>query len=181
MNILDNHLLVYTADNVLRYYIIKIVSPTKIRLSLQQQLSLVNMIQTPEYVSSISWFPPPSVRITAGVLKSCPILFLRNGELSMIRPVGGGEDESIGGGEYEHVKLAEQIEFFWLSARNEERMADLYNSLWAFNGTGVKIWTNLIISDEIMSSRFQWKSPKSHEHAIYMDLNFYPLSMLIVC
>ncbi len=140
MNILDNHLLVYTADNVMRYYIIKVISPTKVRLSLQQQLSLVNMIKHPRYVSSISWFPPPSAKITSGVLKSCPILFLRNGELSMIRPVVGDED-GTGGGEYEHVKLSEGVEFFWLSARNEERMADLYNSLWAFNGTGVKVRT----------------------------------------
>jgi hypothetical protein len=140
MNILDNNLLVYTADNVMRYYIIKVVSPTKVKLSLQQQLSLVNMIKQPRYVSSISWFPQPSARITAGLLKSCPILFLRNGELSMIRPVKVDNEDGTGGGEYEHIKLSEGIEFFWLSARNEERMADLYNSLWAFNGTGVKVW-----------------------------------------
>lgn len=145
MNILDNHLLVYTADNILRYYLIKMLSPSRVKLNLLQQLSLVNMILLPQYVSSICWFPPPSAKITSSVLISCPILFLRNGELSMIRPVV--EDDSSaerageggGPGEYEHVKLSDNIEFFWLSCRNEERIADLYNSLWAFNGTGVKV------------------------------------------
>jgi hypothetical protein len=63
--------------------------------------------------------------------------------MSMIRPIQvAGDEDGTNGGEYEHVKLSENIEFFWMSCRNEERMADLYNSLWAFNGTGVKVCLN---------------------------------------
>ncbi|KAJ3395056.1 hypothetical protein HDU92_006256, partial [Lobulomyces angularis] len=142
MNILANNILVYTADNVLRYYVIKF-QDQKMKLLLQQQLSLTNMVTLPQYVNSVCWFPPPSPKINSKVLKKSPILFLRNGILSLII-----EKEK---GEWEHIILSDRIEFFWLS-NNEERISDLYNSLWAFDGFGVKIWTNLIVSDEVLNS-----------------------------
>lgn len=110
---------------------IKPLGQDKIKVLLQQQLSLVNMVLHPQYVHCVAWFPPPAVKITSQILKKSPIIFLRNGELSMIKPLNEGE--------YEHAKLSSLVEFFWLS-RNEERIADLYNSLWAFNGTGVKVF-----------------------------------------
>lgn len=130
MNMLDGHLLAYTADNVLRYYSLQMLGPSKLRLHLQQQLSLINMIIYPEHVCSIAWFPPPTSKLTIDSLKKSPILFLRNGELSLLMERGEGE--------WEHVILSNRVEFFWVS-KYQERISDLYNSLWAFTGNGAKV------------------------------------------
>lgn len=73
--------------------------------------------------------------------------------------------------------LATRVEFFWVS-KSDERISYLWNSLWAFDGSGVKVWTNLLVEDgEDGSKKTSWKNSDTFKESIYMDLNFYPLTV----
>ncbi|KAI8855102.1 RIC1-domain-containing protein [Chytridium lagenaria] len=154
MSSLEENLLIFSADNVLRYFSVsKIANGQRLKLELHQQILLDGVVTNPFSVHSVAWNPDSSLTLAPDVLKKSPILLLKSGELSELRELADGG--------WEHIGLAEKIEYFWLS--NDDHMK---NSLWAVDGSGIKIWLNV---DETFTD-------KGAEEFVQIPLDFYPLS-----
>ncbi|KAJ3195724.1 hypothetical protein HK101_011236 [Irineochytrium annulatum] len=121
MTSLGGNLLIFTGDNVLRFF--------SFHLSAHASYSSVE------------------------VLKKAPIVILKCGELSELRELTDGG--------WEHLGLSDKIEFFWIS-RNATQLA---TSLWAMDGSGVKLWINF------EKDRTDYKP----EEYIRMNTDFYVL------
>ncbi|KAI9000222.1 RIC1-domain-containing protein [Gaertneriomyces semiglobifer] len=161
MNNLDSHLLICTADNVMRYYVI--VSESRgVSLTLQQQISLEGVIRNPSLVQTVSWVPPVGP-MTPETIKSTPIAVLICGELNVLRESDGA---------WEMITLSDRIEYFWAS-RQPDRIGSLLTSLWAYDGLGFKIWPNMNANDDIYSA------PDALVESLRIDTDFYPLTVLM--
>ncbi|KAI8805518.1 RIC1-domain-containing protein [Cladochytrium replicatum] len=168
MDCLDQNVLVYSGDNVMRYYrIVPVQGGTRLRLHLHLQVSLQGVVHHPLYVQSIAWYPPPvSSELTVEDMKKAPVIILKNGELSLLRELS---DEG-----WEHVILMDKIEYFWIS-RYGERCGDLFNSLWAFDGVGAKVWTNLILNPDTLT---RWRPEETYVESLRIDLDCTPLTIM---
>jgi len=99
MSLLDNSLLVYTADNTLYHFLI-LPSKETIRLHLCGSISFVGIVQVPSRVRALSWLIPPAqkgelrdlTKLTeelgdpADDLIVATIIFLVDGKLVLLRP-----------------------------------------------------------------------------------------------
>ncbi|KAJ3103496.1 hypothetical protein HDU97_010079 [Phlyctochytrium planicorne] len=152
MSSIGSNLLIFSADNVLRYFsIVKMANGQRLRLELHQQILLDGVVTNPFAVHSVAWnchISDPSV----DSLKKAPILLLKSGELSELRELADGG--------WEHIGLSEKVEYFWLS--HDEQMK---NSLWAVDGHGIKIWLN--VDENFLEN--------GAEDFIQIPLDFYPL------
>ncbi|KAJ3300440.1 hypothetical protein HK104_000498 [Borealophlyctis nickersoniae] len=187
INNLDNHLLIHGADNVLLYYTIIHTAANRIKLVLQQQISLEGVVAHPSFIQSIGWYCPPEDP-SVDVIKRTPIVLLKNGELNLLREMPDGAWELIG--------LSEKIEFFWVS-RTHDRIGDLANSLWAFDGQGAKVcwmtpplnplqnpslslknkvWANLALPT---GSSTRWLPEETLAESLRIDFDFYPLTIMM--
>ena len=159
MDILDSNLLILLHDFTLVHYNIKLIND-KIVLDTISTISISRHISS---CSSICWYPPPTESITIETIQKSPLIILeKTGELKLL------ENDSI-------KTISKNISFFWMS-RPTERISDLYNSLWAFNPTGVEIFTNLIVNNQVLNSRFQWRVNPTGEN-IFIPLSFNPSSI----
>ncbi|KAI8806108.1 RIC1-domain-containing protein [Cladochytrium replicatum] len=168
MDCLDQNVLVYSGDNVMRYYrIVPVQGGARLRLHLHLQVSLQGVVHHPLYVQSIAWYPPPVIsEPTVEDMKKAPVIILKNGELSLLRELS---DEG-----WEHVILMDKIEYFWIS-RYGERCGDLFNSLWAFDGVGAKVWTNVILNPDTLT---RWRPEETYVESLRIDLDCTPLTIM---
>ncbi|KNC98616.1 uncharacterized protein SPPG_09360 [Spizellomyces punctatus DAOM BR117] len=165
MNCLDANLLIYAADNVMRFYSITTESE-RVRLALQQQISLEGVIMNPSSVQSISWYSPAGEGTVEDIIHA-PVVILSCGELSILRELWDGGWEMIG--------LSDKIEFFWVS-RHQDRVGDLVNSLWAYDASGFKIWVNLNLTSDETSALV----PKENlTESLQLHVDFYPLTIMM--
>ncbi|TPX31029.1 hypothetical protein SmJEL517_g05541 [Synchytrium microbalum] len=164
---LDSHILIYSADSVLRHYSIVTGSVGRPSFHLHQQINFVDIISNPWSVQSVAWIPPFR-EATLETIKTSPILILKSGELSVLKESPKHD--------WEHMVLANHIEHFFVS-KPLERAAGMHHSLWAFDGAGVKIWANIITDDTMLPEA--WPPTKNWNEDIRMELDFYPLTVMM--
>lgn len=185
----EDSVLVYTHDNVLYHFTFVAMGGT-VRLAQVGQIAFHGIIRSPARVRGLSWILPeqqltegdPSQDVTVA-----SVLFLVDGKLVMLRPSMSGDGHL----KYDMRVIAQNVEFH-ASMRDEPfsrsvqypqlesqpvavAEANLINSLWAFDGNGLRIWPK--IQDILLAVSSGQSRPLPS--AVYISTDFYPLSMLL--
>ncbi|KAK1232383.1 WD40 repeat protein [Marasmius sp. AFHP31] len=168
-SLVDNSLLVYTADNTLHHYLIVPTAET-IKLHLCGSISFEGVIAAPSAVRMLSWMVP-TVQKQLGDpvddLTVATVLMVVGGQLVLLRPRKSADQEV----RYDMQIFAEHIEFCWIHLRG---IRALENSLWGFDGKTMRVWLNALTMDQ----------PSTGDHvsvkeSVAIPLEFYPLSVLM--
>ncbi|KAJ3881237.1 ribosome control protein 1 [Lentinula edodes] len=93
------------------------------------------------------------------------------GQLVLLRPRKSAKQEV----KYDMQIFAERIEFCWIHLRG---IAALENSLWAFDGRGIRVWLNAL-AIEAPATQDQNENAESVKESVNIPLEFYPLSVLM--
>ncbi|EMD41642.1 hypothetical protein CERSUDRAFT_128592 [Gelatoporia subvermispora B] len=175
MSLVDNSLLVYTADNTLHHYLIVPTTDT-IKLHLCGSISFDGIIAVPGAVRALSWMIPSAQKQLGDPvddLAVATVLMIVGGKLVLLRPRKSGSQEV----KYDMQILAERIEFCWIHLRG---IGTLENSLWGYDGQGIRLWLNALTiettspTDEVSTCRVE-----DVKESVNIPLDFYPLSVLM--
>ncbi|KAG9314607.1 RIC1-domain-containing protein [Chiua virens] len=171
LSLVDNSLLVYTADNMLSHYLI-IPTTDSIKLHLCGSITFSGIIAVPSAVRVLSWMIP-NVQKHLGDpvddLAVATVLMMVGGQLVLLRPRKCGSQEV----KYDMQIFADRIEFCWIHLRG---IGTLENSLWGYDGKGIRVWLNALA---IESSSSPNETPRSVKESVNIPLDFYPLSVLM--
>ncbi|WVR09306.1 hypothetical protein IAU60_006371 [Kwoniella sp. DSM 27419] len=173
MTLLDNSLLVYTADNTLYHFLI-LPTQTSIKLHLCGSISFRGIVQVPSRVRGMSWMIPlaqKNLGDPADDLIVATIIFLVDGKLVLLRPRRARDDEV----RYDMQVLADRIEAYWTHLHG---VGTLENSLWGYDGLNMRIWLDALT---IEATRVDSTSDlyENVEESVKLRLDFYPLSILM--
>ncbi|KAK1921027.1 RIC1-domain-containing protein [Papiliotrema laurentii] len=173
MSLLDNSLLVYTADNTLYHFLI-VASGQSVKLNACGSISFAGIVQVPSRVRALSWLVPRAQKELgdpADDLIVATIIFLVDGKLVLLRPRRAGNDEV----RYDLQILADRIESYWTHLRG---VGTLENSLWGFDGKGMRIWLDALTIEatQLDTAKDAYETVKE---SIYLALDFHPLSILM--
>ncbi|KAF8213519.1 RIC1-domain-containing protein [Mycena galopus ATCC 62051] len=189
LSLVDNSLLVYTADNTLYHYLIVPTSDT-IKLHLCGSITFTGIIAAPSAVRMLSWMIPSSQKRKSSTLPfaldifiPCPaelgdpvddlavatVLMVVGGQLILLRPRKSGDQEV----KYDMQIFADRIEFCWIHLRG---INALENSLWAYDGQGIRVWLNALA---IEAPRSDDEPQDTVKESVNIPLDFYPLSVLM--
>ncbi|WWC90379.1 uncharacterized protein L201_005312 [Kwoniella dendrophila CBS 6074] len=173
MTLLDNSLLVYTADNNLYHFLI-LPTQTSIKLHLCGSISFRGIVQVPNRVRGMSWMIPlaqKNLGDPADDLIVATIIFLVDGKLVLLRPRRAKTDEV----RYDMQILADRIELYWTHLHG---VATLENSLWGYDGQNMRVWLDALT---IEATRVDSTSDSYEEveESVKLRLDFYPLSILM--
>lgn len=185
----EDSVLVYTHDNLLYHFMFVSIGGT-VRLAQVGQIAFHGIVRSPARVRGLSWILPeqqltegdPSQDVTVA-----SVLFLVDGKLVMLRPSMSGDGHL----KYDMRVIAQNVEFH-ASMRDEPfsrsvqysqpenqsaavAEANLINSLWVFDGNGLKVWPE--IQDVLLAVSAGHSRPLPS--AVYIPTDFYPLSMLL--
>ncbi|KAG8950214.1 hypothetical protein FRC04_007848 [Tulasnella sp. 424] len=173
LSLVDNSLLVYTADNTLYHYL---VMPTEdsIRLHLCGSISFDGVVAVPNLVRGMSWMIPAAQKQfgdPADDMVVATILLLVGGKLVLLRPRKAGAHEV----KYDMQILADRIEFCWIHLSG---IGTLENSLWGYDGKGIRVWLDALTIEggAVSQTREIYESVKE---SVFIPLDFYPLSVLM--
>ncbi|KAF8807681.1 RIC1-domain-containing protein [Phlegmacium glaucopus] len=171
LSIVDNSLLVYTADNTLHHYLI-VPTTDSIKLHLCGSITFTGIIAAPKAVRMLSWMIP-GVQKQLGDpvddLAVATVLMVVGGQLILLRPRKSANDEV----KYDIQVFADRIEFCWIHLRG---IGALENSLWAYDGDGMRVWLNALSME---SPQLSDASPENVKESVKISLDFYPLSVLM--
>ncbi|ORX38232.1 RIC1-domain-containing protein [Kockovaella imperatae] len=173
MSLLDNSLLVYTADNTLYHFLI-LPTVDSIRLHLCGSISFAGILEAPTRVRALSWLIPQAQKELgdpADDLIVATIIFLVDGKLVLLRPRRAANDEV----RYDMQVLADRIEAYWTHLHG---IGTLENSLWGYDGKGMRVWLDALTIEatKLDSTKDAYESVKE---SIYIPHEFYPLSILM--
>jgi hypothetical protein len=70
---------------------------------------------------------------------------------------------------YDMQIFADRIEFCWIHLRG---IGALENSLWGYDGQGIRVWLNALAIESPSSSD---EAPQSVKESVNIPLDFYPL------
>ncbi|KAF8973675.1 RIC1-domain-containing protein [Flammula alnicola] len=172
LSIVDNSLLVYTADNTLLHYLI-VPTSDSIKLHLCGSITFNGIISAPGAVRMLSWMIP-SVQKQIGDpvddLAVATVLMVVGGQLILLRPRKSASEEV----KYDIQVLADRIEFCWIHLRG---VGALENSLWAYDAQGMRVWLNALSIESPQSH--DATSAKDVKESVRIPLDFYPLSVLM--
>ena len=93
------------------------------------------------------------------------VLMMIGGKLVLLRPRKSGQQEV----KYDMQILADRIEFCWIHLRG---IGALENSLWGYDGKGIKVWLNALNLEMHVHSREQIESV---QETLNIPLDFYLL------
>jgi len=170
LSLVDNSLLVYTADNMLSHYLI-IPTADTIKLHLCGSITFDGIIASPSAVRALSWMiPNTQKRLGDPVddLAVATVLMVVGGQLVLLRPRTSGTQEV----NYDMQIFAERIEFCWIHLRG---IGALENSLWGYDGQNMRVWLNALAIESSGSA----DEPSSVKESVSIPLDFYPLSVLM--
>ncbi|KAF9519786.1 hypothetical protein BS47DRAFT_1287937 [Hydnum rufescens UP504] len=173
LSLVDNSLLVYTVDNTLFHFLI-LPTEDSVTLHLCGSISFEGIVALPSVVRGMSWMLPPAqkqIGEPANDLTVATILLLLGGRLVLLRPRKVGSHEV----KYDMQILAERIEFCWIHLGG---IGALENSLWGYDGTGVRIWLDAL-TIEAASVNQELDAYHSVQESVNIPLNFYPMSVLM--
>ncbi|EPS99074.1 hypothetical protein FOMPIDRAFT_1125058 [Fomitopsis schrenkii] len=177
LSLVDNSLLIYTADNTLYHYLI---IPTAETIKLHQcgSISFDGVISVPGAVRSLSWMVPNAQKQLGDPvddLAVATVLMIVGGKLVLLRPRRSGDDEV----RYDMQILADRIEFCWIHLRG---IGTLENSLWGYDGQGIRLWLNALNIEAPVESAVAVSPGVPQENvkeSLNIPLEFYPLSVLM--
>ncbi|KAJ3871068.1 RIC1-domain-containing protein, partial [Lentinula edodes] len=89
------------------------------------------------------------------------VLMVVGGQLVLLRPRKSAKQEV----KYDMQIFAERIEFCWIHLRG---IAALENSLWAFDGRGIRVWLNAL-AIEAPATQDQNENPECQGESVLMD------------
>ncbi|KAF9056469.1 RIC1-domain-containing protein [Panaeolus papilionaceus] len=171
LSIVDNSLLVYTADNNLLHYLV-VPTADSIKLHLCGSITFSGIIHSPNSVRMLSWMIPnvqKQLGDPADDLSVATVLMVVGGQLILLRPRKSASEEV----KYDIHVLANRIEFCWIHLRG---IGALENSLWAYDAQGIRVWLNAL---SIESPQAQSRDLENVQESVKIPLDFYPLSVLM--
>ncbi|KAJ3890952.1 RIC1-domain-containing protein [Lentinula edodes] len=166
LSLVDNSLLVYCADNTLFHFLI-IPTADTIKLHLCGSITFNGVIATPSAVRMLSWMILSAQKQLGDPVNDLAVATL----VLLLRPRKSAKQEV----KYDMQIFAERIEFCWIHLRG---IAALENSLWAFDGRGIRVWLNAL-AIEAAATQDQNENPESVKESVNIPLEFYPLSVLM--
>ncbi|KAL1713253.1 RIC1-domain-containing protein [Schizophyllum commune] len=172
LSLVDNSLLVYTADNTLYHYLIVPTDKT-IKLHLCGSITFNGIIAAPGAVRMLSWLIPTAQKQLGDPvddLSVATVLMVVGGQLVLLRPRKSGDQEV----KYDMQIFADRIEFCWTHLRG---IGALENSLWGYDGTGMRVWLNALAIERPQSQ--DPTAPSDVKESVHIPLDFYPLSVLM--
>ncbi|KAI0706047.1 RIC1-domain-containing protein [Cytidiella melzeri] len=172
LSLVDNSLLVYTADNSLYHYLI-IPTADTIKLHLCGSISFEGVITAPNAVRVLSWMIPNAQKQLGDPtddLSVATVLMIVGGNLVLLKPNKSADQEV----KYDLQLLSDRIEFCWIHLRG---IGALENSLWGYDGQNIRVWLNaLAIESPDPTIEAQ---PDHVKESVSIPLDFYPLSVLM--
>lgn len=185
----EDSLLVYTYENILYHYIFVPSANGSMRLMQMGHIGFHGIVRSPARVRGLSWVLPegqlydgdPSLDVSMA-----SVLFLVDGKLVLFQPSRNEQ----GGIKYDMRIIAQTVEFYvcmkdqpfsFLPAAATETPAapgsvasdeTLQNSLWLFDAGELKLWTDTHEALDAVANG-------TLEPPITIDLDFYPLSILL--
>lgn len=184
----EDSLLVYTYDNLLYHFLFAPVGGS-IKLVQVGHIAFHGIVRSPARVRGLSWILPehqlhdgdPSQDVA-----HASVLFLVDGKLVLLRPSLSEE----GNLKYDMRVIAPNVEYY-ASMRDQPFQSpapqaaspspagaggeNLRNSLWIFDGTELKAWTDTEPVLRAMSA----ESTRELPSAVSIPVDFYPLSILL--
>ncbi|KAF8482108.1 RIC1-domain-containing protein [Russula ochroleuca] len=173
LSLVDNSLLVYTADNTLLHYLVVPTAET-IKLHFAGSISFHGVIANPNAVRALSWMVPAAQKQLgdpADDLAVATVLMMVGGELVLLKPRKSGDQEV----RYDMQILADRIEFCWIHLRG---IGSLENSLWGYDGQSMRVWLNALTIEAPSESVSEPQNGHVRE-SVNVPLDFYPLSVLM--
>ncbi|KDQ54856.1 hypothetical protein JAAARDRAFT_37967 [Jaapia argillacea MUCL 33604] len=173
LSLVDNSLLVYTADNTLSHFLI-MPTATTIKLHLCGSITFDGIIAAPSAVRVLSWLIPSAQKQLGDPvddLAVATVLMMVGGKLVLLRPRKLANQEV----RYDMQILADRIEFCWIHLRG---IGALENSLWGYDGQGIRVWLNALTIEAPKPSNIN-DVPETVKETVYIPLEFYPLSVLM--
>ncbi|KAI0724240.1 RIC1-domain-containing protein [Cerioporus squamosus] len=175
LSLVDNSLLVYTAENTLYHYLI-IPTADSIKLHLCGSITFDGVIAVPNAVRALSWMIPSAQKQLgdpAEDLAVATVLMIVGGKLVLLRPRKSEEGEV----RYDMQILADRIEFCWIHLRG---IGTLENSLWGYDGQGIRVWLNALAIESVAPPTEDGSVVLDHvKESVNIPLDFYPLSVLM--
>ncbi|KAM5532186.1 hypothetical protein V8D89_014142 [Ganoderma adspersum] len=175
LSLVDNSLLVYTADNTLYHYLI-IPTADSIKLHLCGSITFDGVIAVPGAVRALSWMIPSAQKQLGDPvddLAVATVLMIVGGKLVLLRPRKSEEGEV----NYDMQILADRIEFCWIHLRG---IGTLENSLWGYDGQGIRVWLNALAIEAVATPAEDGTTALGHvKESVNIPLDFYPLSVLM--
>ncbi|KAI0768593.1 RIC1-domain-containing protein [Trametes elegans] len=177
LSLVDNSLLVYTADNTLYHYLI-IPTADTIKLYLCGSITFDGVIAVPNAVRALSWMIPSAqkqIGDPADDLAVATVLMIVGGKLVLLRPRKSEEGEV----KYDMQILADRIEFCWIHLRG---IGTLENSLWGYDGQGIRVWLNALAIESAPTATEAEDGNGANgnvKESVNIPLDFYPLSVLM--
>ncbi|KAH7915124.1 RIC1-domain-containing protein [Hygrophoropsis aurantiaca] len=171
LSLVDNSLLVYTADNMLSHYLI-VPTTDSIKLHLCGSITFSGIIASPSAVRVLSWMIPSAQKQLGDPvddLSVATVLMMVGGQLVLLRPRKSGNQEV----NYDMQIFADRIEFCWIHLRG---IGALENSLWGYDGQGIRVWLNALAIESDSSVK---RGPNCVKESVNIPLDFYPLSVLM--
>ncbi|KAF9458722.1 RIC1-domain-containing protein [Collybia nuda] len=169
LSLVDNSLLVYTADNTLYHYLI-VPTPETIKLHLCGSITFTGIIVAPGAVRMLSWMIPSAQKHDLSV---ATVLMVVGGQLILLRPRKSATDQEV---KYDMQIFADRIEFCWTHLRG---IGTLENSLWGYDGQGIRVWLNALAIESPQPSDTYIDVPGNVKESVNIPLDFYPLSVLM--
>ncbi|KAF5377213.1 hypothetical protein D9615_006326 [Tricholomella constricta] len=173
LSLVDNSLLVYTADNTLFHFLIVPTAET-IKLHLCGSITFNGIISAPSAVRMLSWMIPSAQKQLGDPvddLSVATVLMVVGGQLILLRPRKSANQEV----KYDMQIFADRIEFCWIHLRG---IGTLENSLWGYDGQGIRVWLNALAIETRQGDKDDDKSENVKE-SVNIPLDFYPLSVLM--
>ncbi|THU88454.1 RIC1-domain-containing protein [Dendrothele bispora CBS 962.96] len=170
LSLVDNTLLVYSADNTLSHFLI-VPTTDSITLHLCGSITFNGIIAAPSAVRMLSWMIPTAQKQLGDPVNDlavATVLMVVGGQLVLLRPRKSADQEV----RYDMQIFADCVEFCWIHLRG---ITSLENSLWAFDGKGIRVWLNAL-AIEAPNSTVDGASVKE---SLSIPLEFYPLSVLM--
>ncbi|KAK7064573.1 RIC1 domain-containing protein [Favolaschia claudopus] len=172
LSLVDNSLLVYMSDNTLFHYLIVPTADT-IKLHLCGSITFNGIIAAPSAVRMLSWMIPTAQKQLGDPvddLSVATVLMVVGGQLILLRPRKSGNQEV----KYDMQIFADRIEFCWIHLRG---IHALENSLWAYDGQGIRVWLNALAIEAPLSEDNEPQD--TVKESVNIPLDFYPLSVLM--
>ncbi|KAG6885709.1 hypothetical protein C0993_010881 [Termitomyces sp. T159_Od127] len=171
LSLVDNSLLVYTANNTLYHFLIVPTAET-IKLHLCGSITFDGIISAPSAVRMLSWMIPTAQKQLGDPvddLSVATVLLVVGGQLILLRPRKSANQEV----KYDMQIFADHVEFCWIHLRG---IGTLENSLWVYDGQGIRVWLNALTIEAPLQQEKSDDKPENVKESVNIPLDFYPLS-----
>lgn len=174
LSLVDNSLLVYTADNNLHHHLV-IPTPDTIKTHFCGTINFNGIIASPNSVRTLSWMLPSAQKQLGDPvddLAAATVLMVVGGKLALLRPRKSRDQEV----RYDLQILADRIEFCWIHLQG---IGSLENSLWGYDGQGLRVWLNALSIEAPSEDSNPNRLSEYVKESLNIPLDFYPLSVLM--